>query len=191
MITSAGCDWYIRWLLAAAGVDVEIHANPGRFEAGQGFADGDADVESAYWSPTLGVDKARSSAASGLTEGQTVAFMPATRLPPTQEAARLVPMAGPSLRPRRSGRHAAKRKLVRFIGHLKHGPTICPTPCLGEVPDMLRPTQITDPDVGPRQGRSGSIGSALSRPWQSPRFVAVLVSKGLPAAGGSTHGPAA
>src|SRR5271166_244444 len=55
VITSAGCDWYIRRLLAAAGVDVEIHANPGRFEAGKGLLM-EMPTESAYWSPTLGVD---------------------------------------------------------------------------------------------------------------------------------------
>src|SRR5436309_8744960 len=36
LVTSAGCEWYIRRLLATAGVEVEIHANPGRFEAGKG-----------------------------------------------------------------------------------------------------------------------------------------------------------
>src|SRR4051812_9896918 len=41
VITSAGCDWYIRRLLADAGVEVDIEvdiqANPGRFEAGKGL----------------------------------------------------------------------------------------------------------------------------------------------------------
>ena len=37
LVTSAGCEWYIRRLLATAGVEVEIHANPGRFEAGKGL----------------------------------------------------------------------------------------------------------------------------------------------------------
>ncbi len=86
VITSAGCDWYIRRLLAAAGVEVEIHANPGRFEVGKGLLM-EMPTESAYWSPTLGVDKAR-VVRRGLTEAQTVAF--AGDGFPDAEAARLV-----------------------------------------------------------------------------------------------------
>ncbi len=37
IVVSAGCDWYIQRLLAAAGVEVEVHANPGRFEEGRGL----------------------------------------------------------------------------------------------------------------------------------------------------------
>jgi 2-hydroxy-3-keto-5-methylthiopentenyl-1-phosphate phosphatase len=87
VITSAGCDWYIRRLLAAAEVDVEIHANPGRFEAGKGLVM-EMPTESAYWSPSLGVDKAR-VVSRCLAEGQTVAF--AGDGFPDAEAARLVP----------------------------------------------------------------------------------------------------
>lgn len=35
VVASAGCDWYIRWLLAEADVSIEVHANPGRIEAGR------------------------------------------------------------------------------------------------------------------------------------------------------------
>jgi 2-hydroxy-3-keto-5-methylthiopentenyl-1-phosphate phosphatase len=35
VVASAGCDWYIRRLLAAAGVSIEVHANPGRIEGGR------------------------------------------------------------------------------------------------------------------------------------------------------------
>jgi 2-hydroxy-3-keto-5-methylthiopentenyl-1-phosphate phosphatase len=87
VITSAGCDWYIRRLLAAAGVDVEIHANPGRFEAGKGLLM-EMPTKSAYWSPTLGVDKAQ-VVSRHLTEGRRVAF--AGDGFPDAEAARLVP----------------------------------------------------------------------------------------------------
>ena len=87
VITSAGCDWYIRRLLATAGVDVEIHANPGRFEAGKGLIM-EMPMGSADWSPTLGVDKAR-VVRRCLAEGQTVAF--AGDGFPDAEAARLVP----------------------------------------------------------------------------------------------------
>src|SRR5262245_35850747 len=72
VVTSAGCDWYIRRLLAAAGVEVEVHSNPGRFEAGKGLLM-EMPTGSPYLSPTLGVDKAR-IVRSHLDEGRTVAF---------------------------------------------------------------------------------------------------------------------
>jgi 2-hydroxy-3-keto-5-methylthiopentenyl-1-phosphate phosphatase len=56
IVASAGCDWYIRKLLAAANVHVEVHANPGRFEAGRGLLM-EMPAGSPFWSPTLGVDK--------------------------------------------------------------------------------------------------------------------------------------
>src|SRR5262249_5090575 len=37
VVTSAGCRWYIDRLLRAAGVELEVHANPGRFEPGRGL----------------------------------------------------------------------------------------------------------------------------------------------------------
>ncbi len=37
IVTSAGCEWYIRRLLGRAGVELEVHANPGRFEEGRGL----------------------------------------------------------------------------------------------------------------------------------------------------------
>lgn len=72
VIASAGCDWYIRHLLAAAGVDVEVQANPGRFETGRGLLM-ELPVDSPYLSPTLGIDKAR-IVRRYLDEGRTVAF---------------------------------------------------------------------------------------------------------------------
>lgn len=72
VITSAGCDWYIRRLLAEAGVEVEIHANPGRFEAGRGLLM-EMPTQSRYWSPNLGVDKA-GVVRDFLNQGLTVAF---------------------------------------------------------------------------------------------------------------------
>ena len=56
IVASAGCGWYIQRLLSAAGVDIEVHANPGRFEAGGGSLM-EMPASSAYFSPTLGVDK--------------------------------------------------------------------------------------------------------------------------------------
>ena len=86
VITSAGCDWYIRKLLAAAGVRIEIHANPGRYEAGKGLVM-EMPAKSEYWSPTLGIDKAH-VVRRFLDEGRTVAF--AGDGFPDAEAARLV-----------------------------------------------------------------------------------------------------
>lgn len=56
VVTSAGCDWYIRRLLAEAGAEVEVHSNPGRFVPGKGLRM-QMPTGSAYLSPTLGVDK--------------------------------------------------------------------------------------------------------------------------------------
>src|SRR5262249_23092038 len=87
IVTSAGCDWYIRRLLAAAGVDVEVHANPGRFEPGRGLLM-EMPADSPDLSPTLGVDKAR-VVRRHLDAGRTVAF--AGDGFPDAEPARLVP----------------------------------------------------------------------------------------------------
>lgn len=56
VVTSAGCDWYIRRLLASAGVEIEVYSNPGRFEARKGLIM-ELPTGSPYFSPTLGVDK--------------------------------------------------------------------------------------------------------------------------------------
>lgn len=87
VVTSAGCDWYIRRLLAAAGVEVEVHSNPGRFEAGRGLLM-EMPTGSPFHSQTLGVDKAR-VVRRHLDEGRPVAF--AGDGFPDAEAARLVP----------------------------------------------------------------------------------------------------
>jgi phosphoserine phosphatase len=57
VVASAGCAWYIDRLLAAVGVELDVFANPGRFEAGKGLVM-EMPPPSAYRSPTLGVDKA-------------------------------------------------------------------------------------------------------------------------------------
>jgi 2-hydroxy-3-keto-5-methylthiopentenyl-1-phosphate phosphatase len=87
VVTSAGCDWYIRRLLAAAGVELEIHANPGRFEAGRGLLMG-MPADSPFRCDNLGVDKAR-VVRSHLDAGRTVAF--AGDGFPDADAAQLVP----------------------------------------------------------------------------------------------------
>lgn len=72
VVTSAGCAWYIQWLLKSVGLDLEVHANPGRFEPGKGLVM-EMPTGSAFWSPTLGVDKT-GVVRSFLEEGLTVAF---------------------------------------------------------------------------------------------------------------------
>ena len=57
VVASAGCAWYIRRVLAGWGVDLEVHANPGRFVEGQGLLM-ELPVDSPYYSPTHGIDKA-------------------------------------------------------------------------------------------------------------------------------------
>jgi len=87
VVTSAGCDWYIRRLLAQAGVELEVHSNRGRFVPGLGLQM-EMPVGSPFLSPTLGVDKAR-IVRHHLDQGRTVAF--AGDGFPDEEAAVLVP----------------------------------------------------------------------------------------------------
>lgn len=87
VVTSAGCDWYIRRLLGAAGVEVEVHSNPGRFEAGKGLLM-EMPTGSPYLSQMLGVDK-KEIVRHFIAEGRTVAF--AGDGFPDADPARLVP----------------------------------------------------------------------------------------------------
>jgi 2,3-diketo-5-methylthio-1-phosphopentane phosphatase len=87
IVTSAGCDWYIRRLLGRAGVELEVHANPGSYVPGRGLRM-ELPLGSPFLSPTLGVDKAR-VVRQNLACGRTVAF--AGDGFPDEEAARLVP----------------------------------------------------------------------------------------------------
>ena len=73
-------------LLAAAGVQVEVHANPGRFVPGRGLIM-EMPIGSPYLSRTLGVDKAQ-VVRSHLDAGRMVGF--AGDGFPDAEAARLV-----------------------------------------------------------------------------------------------------
>jgi 2-hydroxy-3-keto-5-methylthiopentenyl-1-phosphate phosphatase len=72
IVVSAGCDWYIRRLLKQAMVEIEVHANPGRFEEGKGLLM-EMPVGSPYVSQTLGVNKT-GVVERFLSEGSTVAF---------------------------------------------------------------------------------------------------------------------
>jgi 2-hydroxy-3-keto-5-methylthiopentenyl-1-phosphate phosphatase len=87
IVTSAGCEWYIRRLLADAGVNVVVHANPGRFEAGGGLVM-EMPAGSPYLSQSLGVDKT-AVVRQCVAMGGKVAF--AGDGFPDVEAARLVP----------------------------------------------------------------------------------------------------
>jgi len=87
VVTSAGCDWYIRRLLAEAGVEVEVHSNPGRFVPGKGLLM-EMPAGLPFVSPTLGVDKA-AVVRSYLGTGRAVAF--AGDGFPDADPARLVP----------------------------------------------------------------------------------------------------
>jgi 2,3-diketo-5-methylthio-1-phosphopentane phosphatase len=87
VVTSAGCAWYIERLLSAANVKLEVHANPGHFEAGRGLIM-EMPINSPYLSPTLGVDKTQ-VVRTYLDAGAQVAFSGDGY--PDAEPARLVP----------------------------------------------------------------------------------------------------
>jgi len=87
VVTSAGCEWYIRRLLGAAGVELEVHSNPGRFVAGQGLLL-EMPIGSPYLSPTLGVNKME-VVRRFIAAGKRVAF--AGDGFPDADPARLVP----------------------------------------------------------------------------------------------------
>ena len=72
VVTSAGCDWYIRILLDKAGVTLPVWSNPGRFEQGRGLLM-ELPLGSPYFSPSLGVDKA-AVVREGIASGRRVAF---------------------------------------------------------------------------------------------------------------------
>lgn len=56
VIASAGCDWYIRFLLKQAGVSVLLYANPGVFDPECGLQMS-LPERSRFFSPTTGVNK--------------------------------------------------------------------------------------------------------------------------------------
>jgi 2,3-diketo-5-methylthio-1-phosphopentane phosphatase len=72
IVASAGCAWYIDRLLAAAGVELQVYANPGRYEEGAGLVM-DLPTNSPYYSANLGVDKT-AIVRSLLADGVEVAF---------------------------------------------------------------------------------------------------------------------
>jgi 2-hydroxy-3-keto-5-methylthiopentenyl-1-phosphate phosphatase len=56
IVASAGCDWYIRHLLGRAGVQIEIHANPGVFSPETGLQLS-LPVQSPFYKHETGIDK--------------------------------------------------------------------------------------------------------------------------------------
>jgi 2-hydroxy-3-keto-5-methylthiopentenyl-1-phosphate phosphatase len=87
VVVSAGCDWYIRKLLAPVIDRLEIHANTGEFVPGRGLLMRRPDA-TPFPSENLGVDKA-AVVRHHLQRGAVVAF--AGDGYPDADAARLVP----------------------------------------------------------------------------------------------------
>ncbi len=87
VIASAGCRWYIDRLLGEAGVDLEVHSNPGQFHSGRGLLM-ELPHDSPFFSPTHGISKA-AIVQHHLAMGSEVAF--AGDGFPDEEAALLVP----------------------------------------------------------------------------------------------------
>ena len=56
VVASAGCDWYIRRLLSKAGVELEVHANPGVFDPETGLVLS-LPVASPFFKRETGIDK--------------------------------------------------------------------------------------------------------------------------------------
>jgi len=86
VVVSNGCRWYIHRLLAGAGVELEVHANPGRVVEGRLVMEWPEDT--AFPSAQTGISKA-AVVRSFLLGGRTVAF--AGDGPPDLEPALLVP----------------------------------------------------------------------------------------------------
>jgi 2-hydroxy-3-keto-5-methylthiopentenyl-1-phosphate phosphatase len=86
VIVSAGCSWYVQVLLARAGVQLPVFANPGRIHSGRLIMERPADPAYACWE--TGIDKA-AVVRRFQQEAPTVAF--AGDGIPDFDAARLVP----------------------------------------------------------------------------------------------------
>jgi 2-hydroxy-3-keto-5-methylthiopentenyl-1-phosphate phosphatase len=86
IVASAGCGWYIERLLRAAGVSVELHANPGHIENGRLVMEWP--TTSRFLSPQTGIDKPE-VVRQAIASGSDVAF--AGDGPPDLPPALLVP----------------------------------------------------------------------------------------------------
>ncbi len=93
IVVSAGCRWYIEKLLTQQGLDLPIHASPGRIEQGRLIMELPSD--SPYLSVQTGIDKAAAVRAA-LARGARVAYAgdgpvdlkPALLVPPQLRFAR-------------------------------------------------------------------------------------------------------
>lgn len=72
VIVSAGCEWYIRYLLASQNIEVEVLSNPGAFQDGKGLVM-ELPHACAEFSPSLGIDKEK-VVRRFMKEAGTVAF---------------------------------------------------------------------------------------------------------------------
>lgn len=72
IVVSAGSDWYIRRVLGAAGVNVPVHASPGRFTPTEGLLM-DLPIDSPFFSREMGIDKV-AAVLDGLNNYEHVAF---------------------------------------------------------------------------------------------------------------------
>jgi 2,3-diketo-5-methylthio-1-phosphopentane phosphatase len=72
VVASAGCEWYIRRVLAFCRVEVPVHANPGTFHPERGLLM-EPPFASPYFCPATGIDKA-AIVREGLAQGKVVAF---------------------------------------------------------------------------------------------------------------------
>ncbi|MGL6076643.1 MAG: HAD-IB family phosphatase [Fimbriiglobus sp.] len=57
-VASAGCAWYIERMLSNAGVQMVVHASPGRWRGDGEGLEMLPPIESQYYAPHLGIDKA-------------------------------------------------------------------------------------------------------------------------------------
>jgi 2-hydroxy-3-keto-5-methylthiopentenyl-1-phosphate phosphatase len=87
VVASAGCAWYIDYLLRRAGVTLTVHANPGRYVAGAGLQMS-LPEPSRFLSRTTGIDKS-AVVRDALERAAAVAFAGDGR--PDREPALLVP----------------------------------------------------------------------------------------------------
>ena len=88
VIASAGCEWYIRHLLAGIRTPFTLHANPGRLTPAGGL-EMQLPVDSEFFSPETGIDKL-AVVKHALARHERVAF--AGDGPPDLPPARLIPV---------------------------------------------------------------------------------------------------
>jgi len=106
VVASAGCAWYIQYLLAKAGLSLEVHGNPGQFVERQGLLM-DLPENSPFFSQTTGIDKP-AVVREALRRGAQVAFAGDGR--PDLEPALLV----------EPGRRFARGWLAEALHHQGH-----------------------------------------------------------------------